>query len=399
MNSRERVLKTIRHEEPDRVPLDLGGMASTGIMAIAYNKLKQRMGINPGPTRVYDVGQQLAEIDLEILAHFDCDVISMRNSLGRRPEQWRDWTLPDGSVGQMSVHSYPVRQGDEWVLKNGEQVWAHMPEGCLYFEGISHPLAGERTGAAIKKHDWRVFTDAELRLAQENAKYLFENTDLAIMAGFGGNILEIGQGLRGWEDFMLDLAMNDGYTQHLLGKMVENHLENLALFLDALKPYIQIIQMGDDMGTQAAPQVSVDMYRELIKPCHSQIYQYVHAHSDVHVFLHSCGSIYELIPDLIDAGVEILNPVQTSAVNMEPQRLKNEFGDKLTFWGGGLDTQQVLPNGTPEEVAEQVRERMEIFAPGGGFVFTQVHNIQANIPVENIIAEFEAAKKYRNYPF
>ena len=157
---------------------------------------------------------------------------------------------------------------------------------------------------------------------------------------------------------------------------------------------IQIIQMGDDLGTQVATQLSPEMYREYVKPRHEAIYQYVREHSNLTVFLHSCGSIYKLIPDLIDAGVEILNPVQTSAAHMDPRRLKDEFGDQLTFWGGGCDTQTVLPTATPEEVREHVRERMEIFKPGGGFVFNQIHNVQPNVPPENVVAMLDAAYEY-----
>jgi uroporphyrinogen decarboxylase len=156
--------------------------------------------------------------------------------------------------------------------------------------------------------------------------------------------------------------------------------------------------MGDDMGTQETSQISLGMYRDLVKPRHRKIYQYVKEHSRLYVFLHSCGSIYNLIPDLIDVGVDILNPVQTSAAEMDPIRLKKEFGDKVTFWGGGCDTQSVLPHATPEEIEAHVRERIQILAPGGGFVFTQVHNVQSNVPPENIIAMFNAVKKYQNYP-
>jgi len=162
---------------------------------------------------------------------------------------------------------------------------------------------------------------------------------------------------------------------------------------------MQLIQMGDDMGTQAGPILSPDLYRDKIKPRHKKLYSYIRENSNVYVFLHSCGSIYQLIPDLIDAGVQVLNPVQTTAKDMDPIRLKNEFGDKLTFWGGGSETQTILLNGSPDEVDEQVKERMKIFGKGGGYVFCQIHNIQYGVPPKNIIAMFNAAKKYRDYSF
>jgi len=210
------------------------------------------------------------------------------------------------------------------------------------------------------------------------------------MGSFGGNILEQGQGLRGWENFMADLAGNRELAEKLIEKMVEAHLKNLKLYLEAVGDYIQIIQMGDDLGTQNGPMLSPKLYRELISSAHKAIYDYVHKNSDVYIFLHSCGGIYELMPYLIEEGVDIINPVQTSARGMDPERLKKEFGDRLTFWGGGCDTQSVLPYGKPEEIKRHVKDRMEIFSRDGGFVFTQVHNIQANVPVENIMALFES---------
>jgi uroporphyrinogen decarboxylase len=240
-----------------------------------------------------------------------------------------------------------------------------------------------------------VVSDEELRFLEMRAKTLYENTDLAIMANFGGNILETGQSLRGWGQFMMDLATGGAFLEDLIEGIVETQLMNLSLYLEAVGDYVQIIQFGDDLGTQDRPQMSRRMYQKYLKPGHQKLYQYVHQESDCAVFLHSCGSIYPLIPDLIEAGVDILNPVQTSAANMEPEKLKAEFGDQITFWGGGCDTQQVLPNASPEEIKQHVTERINILAPGGGFVFNPIHNIQANVPPENIVAMFETALKQR----
>ena len=397
MTSRERVLKTLSHEEPDKVPIDLGAMRSTGIMGIAYNKLKKYLGIQGGYARIYDIGQQLAEPEPAILEMFQVDVIDLANTLGELDDQWKPWPLPDGSPGFVHQIFYPIRENNEWVLMDRDRIAARMPEGCLYFESCNPPLENADSSRDIESYHWHYFSDEDLKLLEQKAKRLYKETDFAIMGGFGGNILELGQALRGWSNFMMDLGINRSFAEDLMDKLVEVHLKNLQGYLQAVGDYIQIIQMGDDLGTQNSPQISPDMYRELIKPRHQKIYQYVKAHSDLYLFLHSCGSVYDLIPDLIDAGVEILNPVQTSAKNMEPQRLKNEFGDKITFWGGGVDTQHVLPESTPEEVAAQVKERFDIFAPGGGFVFAPVHNIQANVPPENVVAAYETAKRVRNY--
>lgn len=398
MTSRQRVITTLRHEEPDKVPIDLGGMASTSIMAIAYNKLKQHLGFPKTPTRISDMSQQLAEVEKEILDYFEVDVISLENSFHADGAHWIDWPLPNGSPAKIHKSNAPEWREGRWVLMDGSRIAAQMPPSCLYFESCNPPLGKATSEKELQDYPWSYFTDEKLRQLEEKAKRLFYETDYAIMGNFGGSIVEAAEWLRGWSNFMLDLIANPDFTFVVLEKLTQVHLKNLQGYLQAVGPYIQIIQMGDDLGAQNAPQFSPDLYRELVKPFHKQIYQYARRHADAKVFLHSCGSIYDFIPDLLDAGVEILNPVQFTAAKMDAQRLKQEFGDRITFWGGGVDTQHVLPYGTPEEVARQADEQIQIFAPGGGFVFSAVHNIQANVPVENILALFAAAKRGRDYP-
>jgi uroporphyrinogen decarboxylase len=240
-----------------------------------------------------------------------------------------------------------------------------------------------------------VISDEDLKFLEMRAKSLYENTDFAIMANYGGNILEAGNTLRGFTRFMMDLARGGAFVEDLIGGIVETQFSNLSLYLEAVGNYVQIIQFGDDLGMQDRPMMSRNMYQKYLMPGHQKLFQHVHQNSTCAVFLHSCGSIYPLIPDLIAAGVDILNPVQTSAKNMDPKQLKDEFGDQITFWGGGCDTQHVLPFAGPDEVAQHVRERVEIFAPGGGFVFNPIHNIQADVPPENIISMFDTARASR----
>lgn len=398
LTSRERVLRTIRHEEPDRIPIDLGGMASTGIMAIAYAQLKEHLGISGGDIRVYDIGQQLAEVELEVLSRFGADVISLENSLGTdKPGFWKPWNLPNGISCQIPA-GVDLRPDDEkggWLIWENGVPSQHMSESSLYFTQVFHPLAGLKTPEELQAVPRPMVTEEELAFLQVRSKALYENTDHAIIANFGGSIHETGQNLRGWGQFMMDMATGGAFIEDLIGGIVETQLANLELYMEAVGDYVQVIQFGDDLGTQDRPQMSTEMYRKLIKPGHKKLYQYVQQNSDCAVFLHSCGSIYPLIPDLIDAGVDILNPVQTSAKEMDPRKLKEEFGDQITFWGGGCDTQTVLPNATPEEIVEHVSERLEIFAPGGGFVFNQIHNIQADIPPENIVAMFDTVMGFR----
>ncbi len=397
MKSRERVLTTLNHKEPDKIPIDIGGMGSTGIMAMAYNKLKKELGFDKSITKMLDITQQLAIPEKEILDYFEVDVISLESSYFQSDKEWKEWRLPDKSKVQIPAKLMPKRLKDEWVLMDGDRIKARMPKSCLYFENCNPPLEFAATEQDIQTHKWNYYTDEYFRELEDKAKQLYEETDYAIMGGFGGNIIEEYQVLRGYSNAMLDLVSDPNFAGALIGKITEVHLTNLEKYVQAVSKYIQIIQMGDDLGMQSGPQISLDLYQTYIKPAHKKIYKYVKNNSDLFVFLHSCGAIYDFIPGLIDAGVDILNPVQFTAANMDSVKLKMEFGDKITFWGGGADTQNILPFGTPDEVANQVKKQIKVFSPGGGFVFTPVHNIQANVPVDNIIALYDTIKKFRNY--
>ncbi|NLE44751.1 MAG: methyltransferase [Chloroflexi bacterium] len=403
ISPRERVLASLQHREPDHIPIDLGGMRSTGIMAVAYNRLKAYLGLTDGQTKMFDLMQQLALPEPTVLDRFHVDVVPLpRPSWGLDTDnpRWKPWVLPDGSPAIVPDGFDPIRnERGDWVVLNSEGVMtSRMPAGGLYFDGVDHPLAEATTAEEIENYELSVISDSELDWLRSAARRLSETTDRAIMGEFGGNILESGQGLRGWDRFMIDLALEPKLADALIQKLVDHHLENLSRYLDAVGDTIQIIQMGDDLGTQQGPQLSPAMYRRFIKPAHRQIYDYVKKHSDLFVFLHTCGSIYKLIPDLIEAGVDILNPVQVSAVDMDPARLKHDFGQDVVFWGGGADTQHVLPFADTQEIRDHVRHLIDVFAPGGGFVFCQVHNIQANVPPENVVAMFETAIECGGYP-
>jgi uroporphyrinogen decarboxylase len=397
MTSRERVLATLNHREPDRIPIDLGGMGSTGIMALAYNGLKQELGLQKNATRMLDISQQLAIPEKEILELFQVDVISLESSYLQNDRVWENWKLSDNSKVEIPAELLPKLVGEEWVLMDGERTKARMPKSCLYFESCNPPLEFATTEQDIQNYNWNYFSDEYFRALEDKAKQLSEETEYAIMGGFGGSIFEEYQGLRGYSNAMLDLVADPNFAESIIGKLTEVHLSNLEKYLEAVSKYIQVIQMGDDLGMQSGPQISLDLYQAYIKPAHKKIYQYVKNNSELFLFLHSCGSIYDFIPDLIEAGVDILNPVQFSAANMDSKNLKEKFGDRITFWGGGVDTQKELPFGTPDEVADQVEKQMKILSSGGGFVFSAVHNIQANTPIENIIKLFETAIKHREY--
>jgi uroporphyrinogen decarboxylase len=415
LTRRERVLLAIAHREPDRVPIDLGAMRSTGITAVAYGNLKRFLGLAAGSTDVYDVVQQLAQPEDAVLDYFEADVIDLGRAFLTADEDWKDFTLPDGSTAKVPAYADFEPDGSGgWRVRSADgTVIGSMPKGAYYLSQTHFPLLDWHgrdvavldrlpelmtrvTWAALPTAPWhKPLTPGHLAEIRRRAKRLCETTDFAIMAGFGGNLLEWGQFLCRNDRFLIDLIESPRKAEALLDRLTEIHLENLEKFLDAVEGYVQVIQMGDDLGTQLAPQISPPMYRRFFKPRHKLIYERVRRRPGLHLFLHSCGAIAPLLPDLIETGVEIINPVQTSARGMEPESLKREFGKDLTFWGGGCDTQRVLALGTEREIDDHVRRRFEILAPGGGFVFAQVHNIMPDVRPGNIVAMIEAAKTYR----
>ena len=403
---RERVMQAVNHVEPDRVPIDLGGHRSSGIMAIAYNKLKQHLGITSGDIYVYDFIQQLAIIEPEVLDRFGVDTIELGRGFAKEAADWRGWVLPDGTPCKIPAFIDPVKTGNDWrVYHEDGTLLTIQKEGCLYFEQTCYPLHGsdEQTyddlETALEKVMWSslgtppapIGYDPEgLAKLRAGAQALRQSTDRAIIGLFGGNLLEIGQMLHRNDEFLLLLAAEPLRMQRFLDRLLEMHLENLEKFLGAVGPYIDIILFGDDLGMQIGPQISPRMYHQFIQPREKIMWSRAKELADVKVMLHSCGGIYPLLPGLIEAGLDIIQPVQTTCQDMAAEKLKAEFGRDICLWGGGANTRDVLPFGTPQEVAEDVRQRASILAPGGGFVFPQIHNVMADVPPENIVAMLDA---------
>ncbi len=397
MNSRERILTALQHKEADRVPLDLGAMLSTGITGMAYNKLKSYLRVSDGRTRMYDLGQQLAEPETEILERIGADVLPLFVS---NPKRWKPSTLPDGSPCEVPEGFNPETLPDgSQVLRDGQgHIVSQMPKDGYYYDSVYFPLAGVSTVEELDQYpSYSPIDETTLADLRERAKHLYENTEYALMLNGGGGIYEPAQGLRGWGAFMMDLAGDPAFAGALLDRLVDANIQRLEQILPAVEGYVQVIQVGDDLGMQDGPQLSPRLYRKVIKPRHQRLYRYIKEHSSAYLFLHTCGSVYPFIPDFIEMGVDILNPVQVSAKNMDSKRLKQEFGKDIVFWGGGCDTQQVLPFGTPAEVREEVKRRIGDLAPGGGFVFNQVHNIQVGVPPENIVAMYDAVREFGAY--
>ena len=407
MTSRERVMTTLNHQEPDRVPVDFSGHRSSGISAIVYPKLRAHLGLEPRPVRVYDPIQQLAIVDEDVLDRFGVDTIELGRAFALEDEHWADWTLPDGTPCQMPVWALPERDGDRWVIRSDSgRVLAAMPDGALYFEQTYWIFAEEdddpsRIPEAMAESMWTTIASPPGPLIggpdgdsvfREAARRLRAETDRAIIGLFGGNLIETGQFFYRNDNFLMMLASEPDRVHRFLDALVEFHLANLERFLGAVGDSIDIILFGDDLGMQNGPQISSAMYREFFKPRHAAMWNRAKELADVKLMLHSCGGLRELLPDMIDAGLDAINPVQISCRGMDATGLKRDFGQDITFWGGACDTQHILPNATPDQVAEHVKHQVATLAPGGGFVFQQVHNILANVPPENITAMFDAVR-------
>ncbi|HEX9114996.1 MAG TPA: uroporphyrinogen decarboxylase family protein [Anaerolineae bacterium] len=402
LSSRARVLTALDHREADRVPIDLDGMRSSGIHAVAYNRLKEHLGMTGGETVVYDIMQQLAHPEPAVLDRFGVDTRPLaRAPIGLDPARpaWKPWILPDGSPAVVpdGLNPRQTPEGYLELLDDEGHVTYRMPPSGLYFDPVYEPLADATTVADVEAYAPSEISDAELSWLRGEAQRLRAANDKAILGLTGINLYERAQRARGWQRFMTDLGSEPALAEAILQRLTEAGLRTLDRYIAAVGEYIDIIQLGDDLGTQAGPQISPRMYRRLIKPFHQRLFQFARRRSGKPVMLHCCGGIYPLIPDLIEAGVDILNPVQFTAAGMDPVRLKAQFGRDIVFWGGGADTQQVLVNASPDEVRAHVRAQIEVFAPGGGFVFNQVHNLQASVPPENVVAMFDAARTYGGY--
>jgi len=403
MTSRERVLTACNHREPDRVPIDFSGHPSSGIAALAYAKLRDYLGLPKQILRVYDPIQQLAIVDDDVLEKFGVDTINMARGFALAEESWADWILPDGTACKIPAWALPEKEDGRWVFRSRSgRVIGQMPKGALYFEQTYFPFADE-TGPrtipeALEESMWHVMTcppgpGVDLAQLREGAKRLRQNTDKVILGGFGGNLLEVGQFLYRNDNFFMLLGSEPEQAHKFLDGLVEIYLPRLEKFLEAVGEYIDIIRFGDDLGMQSGPQISPRMYREFFKPRHQLMWERAKQLANVKVMLHCCGGVRELFPDLIDAGLDAINPVQISCAGMDARELKAEFGKEMVLWGGGCDTQTILPDATPDAVGRHVREQVGILRPGGGFVFQQVHNILANVPPENIVAMFEAIQE------
>jgi uroporphyrinogen decarboxylase len=376
LTSRERVLYALNHEEPDRVPVFFGTSGVTTMLAPAYERLKAHLGIQLPPRLISSIFQY-ARLDEEVMQRFGSDGRPLLS--GPAPSIHRRTIDPEAFV-------------DEWGIE-----WRRAP-GALYYEETRAPLR-EATLDDLARYAWPDLGHPSRFVGlTDEARRIHKETGCAVVALSGASLFEQIQLLRGMETFLTDMAANREFAEALIRKVADLMLAGLHGLMSAAGAEIDVVVMGDDLGTQNAPIMSPRMYRNLFKPRHAELIAAIKTHSAAKVFFHSDGNIYPLLGDLVDVGVDLLNPVQVSAGAMgDTARLKREFGDRLSFCGA-VDTGWVLPHGTPGDVRREVRQRIADLAPGGGYVLASVHCIQPDVPLENVIAMFEEAAIAGRYP-
>jgi uroporphyrinogen decarboxylase len=384
MLSRERVLTALNHEEPDRVPVDLAGTEVTGICRNAYAALLARMGRPELDVNVVNMLQQLAGVHEEVLQALEVDVRPIETNT---PAGFRYEVRDEGDY-----ESYY----DQWGAK-----LSRPKAGGHYFDYVESPIK-ESTLAALERYSWPDPDDlSRYEGLRERARAIREGTPYALVGtcGWGGDILARPQWIRGYAESMLDLAANPDFAEAFLERLTDIAVRGWEHFLDEVGEYLDVAIFGDDLGVQDGPMISPAMYRRLVKPRHARIVETIKARTKAKVLLHSCGAVGEFIPDIIEIGVDILNPIQVSAAGLgDTAELKRSYGRDLAFWGGACDSQRVLPFGTVAEVQEEARRRIADLAPGGGFVFAPIHNIQDDVSGEKTQALYRTALEVGRYP-
>ncbi len=373
LTPRERVKRALNHQEPDRVPIDLGGYVC-GIHEKAYRDLADYLKMKL-EVSIYDYMQRLALVDERILRMFNVDT---RYIYAKAASDWK----------------FKEDADESWVDE-----WGVRRKRCGYYADVVYSPLGEADIHDMEKYPFPDPSDpARFKELEKEAAKLYEQTDYALIAATSGSIQYLPAELRGWEQYLTDLALQPDMTVGLTDRFLDWNIKYFDKLLEACGEYIEMVWIGDDWGYQEGPVMAPQIFREIFKPRYKELVDFIKSKAEVKVCLHSCGSVYWAIQDFIDVGIDVLNPVQIAAKDMDTQRLGEEFGGRIVFWGGGCDTQRILSFGGPEEVREEVKKRIRDLGPGGGFVFTPVHNIQANLPPENIVSMYKSASEYGRYP-
>ncbi len=422
MKSRERVQLALRHCEPDRVPMDLGGSAVTGMHASSVYLLRQALHLDtPGtPVKVVEPYQMLGEIEPDLMEALGVDVVPLsgpRTLFGFRNENWRPWTLFDGTPVLVpgGFNTDPEPDGGILMYPEGDRSAppsGRMPMGGYYFDALVRqpPIDDTTLNVEDNLQEFGPISDEDLAHFEREVERLWVETDKAILANFGGTAfgdialvpapwIKHPRGIRDIAEWYMSTVTRRDYVYRVFSRQCEIGLANLARIHEVVGERVAAVFVtGTDFGAQTRSFISRKTYQQLYQPFHKEVNDWIHRHTTWKTFIHSCGSVMDLLPDFVEAGFDILNPVQCSAAGMDPGELKARFGDRIVFWGGGVDTQHILPFGRPEDVRAEVRERIRIFGRGGGFVFDAIHNVQAGISVDNLLALFEAVREYRQYP-
>ncbi len=394
------------------MPIDFGSHASSSIAILAYLKLKNALGITDGLPKVYHVWGQIPDIEPAVLDRMHADTVQLhryRTSLGIRNDTWKEWEVLPGKKVLVSEEFNPVvnDEGDTCWYEGGTLI-AKLPATRLHGFTLLHaPLAASQTERDIDRffdqpgegnHVSRLrVSDEEVGYLRAESARLRAESDRAIVGMFG-TVVENAQGILGWDELFVRLLENEDLARYFLERLTDSLLEGLKKYLPAVAGNLDVIVIGDDLGSQKAPLLSSQLYREMLLPYHRRIFDYIRRHTDAYLMFHSDGAIRPFMRDLIDAGVQVFNPLQTDAADMDPAVFKREFGREATFWGGGCDTHSVLFKGTPDDVVEDVRRRLQILAPGGGFVFNQIHNILPETRPRNVIAMYDYVYEHGRYP-
>jgi hypothetical protein len=419
MTSRERIQTTCAHREPDRLAVDFGGGFQTGIHVSVVYQLRQALGLDrPGtPVKVVEPYQMLGEVAPDLAGALGVDTVCLAGTgtlFGYPATDFKEWKLADGTpvlvpekfntgyAPSGELFQYP--EGDERVGP-----CAKMPAGGYFFDALirQEEIQEEKLDPRDNMEEFSPIGELELGVYRDRAQRLHAETDRALFCTFGGltfgdialvpgTFLKAPKGIRDIEEWYVSLVVRPDYVKAIFEHQAEVAVQNLARLYEAVGDRVAVIQTnGTDFGTQNGPFCSPETYRELFLPYQKKVNGWIHAHTPWKTFMHCCGGVMPLLDVIVEAEFDILNPVQCSATGMAPALLKKNYGGKLTFWGGGVDTQKTLPFGTPAQVRDQVRERIETFAPGGGFVFGAIHNVQALTPIDNLLALFETVKEYR----
>lgn len=414
MTGRERVVNALDFKKVDRVPADLGGTHCSGAHVSVITKLRKALGLakKGDRVRVIDVYQMLGEVGLDLIEALELDVIllpSQRNMFGFENADWKPWRTFDGTdvLVPGMFNTQPDANGDILQYPEGDRSVppsGRMPKGGFYFDTIirQEPIDDSKLNPEDNLEEFKVLSDDDLKYYQKHADDLYRNTGLAVVAGFPGTafgdialvpgpFLKHPKGIRDIEEWYISTVTRRNYIEEVFARQAEIAVENLMLAHEAVGEKIQIVWMdGADLSSQNSLFCSPDSYRDLYLPYAKKVNDWIHSHTKWKTIKHCCGGCEPLIEGFIEAGYDILNPVQCSAKDMSPDHLVEKFGGRIVFWGGGVDTQQTLPFGTPDEVHSQVKERVELFSRKNGFVFNAIHNIQYNTPVENVLAMFRA---------